>query len=306
MMAIVRCTGNICKSAALAAAALGLLLMGLNIWGQFMTLRPEVLKRDWPNSLAATMRSYPDAVQSLQRIEDLPLRDYVIQVNTIVHETLVHLRPQQISDAGYGDDSLVSALNLRVPIWENYLLFALSFIKPDSYKRYEFCSARKALERGVGECGQQSLTVVDLLQDRGIETGFIDWAAHHVVAVARVSASEWYILDPDYNVTFPYRFDTASTTTPKIFDGLAEALLQSQPDRTVIRHPDGTSEMPPDELYKSSGQSVSFGGPNARWGRACPIERLAYILKWLLPVVLFLPFLWWILARGYRRLGSTA
>ena len=305
-MAIFRCRGNVCKSAALVAAAFGLLLLGLNIWGQFMTLRPEALKRDWPNSLAATMRSYPNAVQGLREIEGLSLPDYVRQVNTIVHETLVHLRPQQIAGAGYSDDALVGALNLRVPIWENYLLYALSFIKPDTYRRYEFCSAQKALERGVGECGQQSLTVVDILHNRGIEAGFIDWSAHHVVAVARVAPSEWHILDPDYNVTFPYWFDTDPATMPKEFDGLAEALLRSQPDRTVIRHPDGTRDMPPDELYKSTGQTVSFGGPNARWGRACPIERVAYILKWLLPAILILPLLFWAFVVGNRRAGGTS
>jgi len=184
-MAILRCSSNWCKFTALVAAALGLFLLALNAWGQFLTLRPEALKRDWPDSLAATMRSYPDALQSLRELEGTPLADYVQQVNSVVHETLVHLRPQQISAAGYTDDKLVSALNLRVPIWENYLLYALSFIKPDTYRSYEFCSARKALERGVGECGQQSLTVVDLLHSHGIDAGFIDWSAHHVVAVAR-------------------------------------------------------------------------------------------------------------------------
>jgi hypothetical protein len=300
-MVKVRARGTTCKSAALFAAAVSLLLLGFNVWGQFMTLRPAALERNWPDSMAAAMRSYPNAIEGLGSLEGLPLRDYVRQVNTIVHQTLIHLRPQQIEDAGYSDDALVGALNMRVPIWENYLLYALSFIKPDTYRRYEFCSAQKALERGIGECGQQSLTVVDLLNERGIEAGFIDWSAHHVVAVAKVAPAEWYILDPDYNVTFPYLFEAAPETTPKVFGGLAEALLQSQPDRTVIRHPDGTREMRTDELYKSDGQNVSIGGPNARWGRACPIERLAYILKWLLPGILVLPFLVWVVAGGYRR-----
>jgi len=294
------CSSKHYRNATLGAAGFGLFLLSLNVWGQFMTLRSDALKRDWPNSLAATMRSYPSALQRLNEIEGMPLSDYVQNVNRIVHETLVHLRPQQVSAAGYTDDALVRALNLRVPIWENYLLYALSYIKPDTYRRYEFCSAEKALERGIGECGQQSLTVVDILHSRGIESGFIDWSEHHVVAVARTGPTEWYILDPDYNVTFPYHFASAPTTTPKKFDALAEALLQSQPDRSVIRHPDGTANKQPDELYKSTGQNVDFGGPNARWGRACPIEQLAYFLKWALPGLLFIPVLWCILLERFR------
>ena len=275
----------------------------LNVVGEFLTLRPDTLSSLRLDSSASPARSYQDAMTAIAQLEVLEISEYVQEINRITHETMVHLRPKQIADAGYGNGSEIIALNLRVPIWENYLLFLLSYLKPDTYRDYEFCRYDKALERGIGRCGQQSLVVVSLLDSQGIEAGFIDWSDHHAVAIAKTGPSEWYILDPDYNISFPYRTRSLGANTPEAFPDLAAALLREHPDQTIIQHPDGTNRTTPERLYKTDGQTVSLGGPSARWGRACPIERVAYILKWVLPILLLLP---WLLAFFMHRRKNRA
>ena len=35
---------------------------------------------------------------------------------------------------------------------------------------------------------------------------------------------------------------------------------------------------------------IKYGGPEARYARACPIEYAAYVLKWMVPAILLIPF----------------
>lgn len=174
----------------------------------------------------------------------------------------------------------------------------MSYIKPDTYRDYEFCNYQKTLQRGIGRCGQQSLALVGLLHEQGFETGFFDLSGH-TVATVKVADDRWYILDPDFGLAFPYQLK-GSERYPERYPRVVEAFFKEYPDKKIVVSQDGEERVRPERLYKVTGHRVRYGGPEIRWGRACPIERAAYILKWLLPFLLFLPLALYVLLSSGR------
>ena len=194
---------------------------------------------------------------------------------------MAHINPSQIEKNG------LDFYRMRVPVWENYLLYALSHLKPDTYLDYEFCSYRRALRRGTGRCGQQSLALVDFLSQQGIETGFVRLGGHALVT-AKVADATWYMLDADFGGVIP-------------FD-----LAQAERDpASVLPHywNDAASKRSLHLRFGPENNGLRYGGPEARFGRACRIEYLAYIMKWLIPVTLLLPLVW-VLVRRTKRLTN--
>ena len=161
---------------------------------------------------------------------------------------------------------------MRVPVSENWVLYLLSYVKPSTYRDYEFCNWRRALRRGVGRCGQQSLALVSYLSEFGMDTGFVTLGGH-VVATARVDSESWYMLDADYGGVIPFDISHAerdpSSVLPHYWSSVA-------------------AENRLHKLFAPENR-VSYGGVRARYARACPIEAIAYWLKWLVPIVLLVP-----------------
>ena len=99
--------------------AAGLVLMGLNIAGLFLSLRPAVLETAWPGRPIPAAPPYEETRKLIENLDGLEIRDYVQRINDIVHQTVAHLRPEHLKSAGYHENDEVDLLNLRVPIWEN-------------------------------------------------------------------------------------------------------------------------------------------------------------------------------------------
>lgn len=285
------------SAGALAVAGLALLL--LNGYGLSQTLRPSALHDASSPLCAGTgFRSLKPA--EFKEIAGCDPDEMLVRINELARQTIWHMQPETLHSAGIEDGDEVDLLHLRVPIWENFVLYGLSYLKPDTYERYEFCDYRRAFERGIGACGQKALAVVSYLHEHGFESGFIDWRDHHAVALARLGEREWWVLDPEYGITFPYPVEPPVLRDGPPLPAVSRALLTARPDLRTIRHPDGWMQLAALDLYPSSGQTVRLGGPAARWGRAHLVERFAYVVKWLLPALLLLPFALH-LARKVRR-----
>jgi hypothetical protein len=89
------------------------------------------------------------------------------------------------------------------------------------------------------------------------------------VATAETSVGRWIVLDPDFGVAIPYDLGTLTAD---------RALLETYYARHLERHPWA--------MYTSATPTVTYGGALVRYPKACRIERLSYIVKWLGPVVL--------------------
>ncbi len=173
---------------------IGAIFLFINIYGLFKTMRnPEIYDEDRTGRISNITIKYPEIKELLVKRDEESNRDFAIRVNEVVSDGFMH----------YWREPAVDQYYLRVPIWENYLLYFGSWVKPKRYRKYEFSNYKKNLERGLGLCSTHSTVVKGVLNDHGIKADLWDIAGH-VVVTADVTESESIILDPDYGIMVPH------------------------------------------------------------------------------------------------------
>ena len=265
---------------------IGVILVAINVCGFVMPLRSPDIDgyRDFAGIATTRFSESSSALRRLSESHATPV-DFVTEATRIVHAGMAHVAPQDIRANG------PEHYRMRVPLTENWVLFALSYLKPGTYRDYEFCSYRKALERGTGRCGQQSLALVSFLEERGFQTGFVELGGHSIATV-KVAPSKWYLLDADYGGVIPFDIHTAERSPS-----------------SVLRYywSSAARDAGLDAFFGAASNETKYGGRNARYARACPLERAAYAAKWLLPGALVIPlFVTSIRKRSRRNEGGQA
>lgn len=248
-------------------------------------MRPAALV-DHVNAKTLAPTWQPADPRELEAIALCPPREMTKRITELAHLGIHHLNENDLRAAGVPGTENPTELHGRVPVWDNYLLYALSYLKPDTYNPYEFCDYRKVFERATGACGQKSVAVVSFLHEHGIRTGFVDWREHHAVGIAEVAKNEWWVLDPEYGITFTVQLTPAIHGARAGALDLSQALISARPGLEWLQHPTESMPIAASDLYPVTGQTIRFGGPEARWKRVYWIERATYVLKWVLPGLL--------------------
>ena len=170
----------------------GIILMGINILGLFKSMRnPEIQIEQNTSRIADVSMPYASTKEAIKKRPDESDKAFAIRINDVVSKSMSHYWKKDGWDKYY----------LKVPVWENYILWAESLFKKN--KAYEFKNYKKNLERGAGLCSTHSIVVKGILLDNGIEAQLWD-LSRHVVVRAKVGDDEWYILDPDYGLYIPH------------------------------------------------------------------------------------------------------
>jgi hypothetical protein len=248
---------------------LGIFLLGINIYGRFKSLRNPAIyteEKTLRNRISDITIKYPQVKDSLIRKDQESNKDFAIRINRVVNKGFAH----------YWKEEGITKYNLRVPVWENYMLFAASYIDPVEYKKYEFTNYKKDLERGVGLCSSHSIVVKGVLNDNGINADLWDIAGH-VVVRAQVSGNEWEILDPDFGVVVPY--DTAA------IEANPEIVRPAYANMAALYYPDAKEPYTTDhivEIYGKEGNHVYTVNNK--------FEYFSYWAIWIIPFLLMLPF----------------
>lgn len=248
---------------------IGVLLIGVNIYGLFKTMRnPAVYSEEKiiRNRLNDITIEYPEILELLKRKPNENNVDFGVRINKVVNDGFIH----------YWKEAGIDKYYLRVPIWENYLLFAASYINPDRYRMYEFSNYKKNLERGVGLCSTHSTVVKGVLLDNGIKAELLDVGGRHVVVRAELNDTATYILDPDYGIVVPH--DTAAITANP---GLAREAYKNMAD---LYYPDAVDPYTTDLLEKI------FGDKKHTYSVENWFEHFSYWAIWILPILLMIPF----------------
>lgn len=243
----------------------GLILLAINCFGLFKSMRnPDLYTEKNTGRINDVTIKLKDTKKEIVRKSGETDKAFAIRINDVVSKSMSH----------YWKNEGLQKYHLRVPVWENWVLWLTSCFKED--KRYEFINYKKDLERGVGLCSTHSIVVKGILLKNGIEAQLWDIAGH-VVVRAKVSENEWYILDPDYGLVVPHDIPEIEANPEIVRPTYAEMAKLYKPD-----YPDPYTTDHVVEIYGKEGNHIYTYDPAS--------EDLSYVLKWLIPFFLIVPY----------------
>jgi hypothetical protein len=233
----------------------------INIAGIFISLRNESIYQEKAGINLTETELYQRINKTVNN-----RKKYITNLNEAVHKGIAH----------YWRDAGINKYNLRIPFWENYLLFIASYLDPEEYLKYEFYDYSRAIERGVGLCSQQAIIVSEILLEKGIPS-FIIGLSGHVVLRAQVDADrdEWWVLDPDYGVVIPRDIDIIEKNPKIIRSFYAQAGYKPKTIASLGK------------IYEKTEGYVVRSEPGAKGYRIkrYRAEHILYFLKWLIPCI---------------------
>jgi predicted nucleic acid-binding protein len=250
---------------AVAAGIVGGLLLALNLYGLTRSLRRDDLQSEtvlrFPNDLQL---SFAETRAQLRRMPGESNVAYGLRATTVVQRGISHI---------VWDSPAVEKYHLRVPVWENYLLYIASYIRPKEFQRYHFTNPDRTIERGVGICGDAACVLSTALERERIESRILAFPGHVVVeANFGTDEPEWWILDADFGVAVRGDLKTIRRDLGRVLAAYEQAGYGAE-DINDLR-----------AIYSQPGARFASAfdfSPK----RAC-LEETLYVLKWALPLAL--------------------
>lgn len=251
---------------AMLLLTVGALLLAINLYGLTQTLRPAFDEKSqfrFPNDFPLPIK---EAKSGLLKRPGEGEREYAERLTVHVAQSVAHIEWLSEYD--------LDRYHQRVPLWENFILhFMGRFSGIPEYERYHYSDYDKALERGVGVCGDVSIILSEVLREQGINAQIVSYPGHVVVA-ARFADGEEILLDPDFGVILPFGTGQLPNGQREVRRRYLEAGYRSRDAdimQSIYRHPpiywDGVEHFITKKYY---------------------FEHLAYGLKWLIPILLIL------------------
>lgn len=248
-------------------AGLGAALMGLNLYGLGHSMRnPEILTEPKVSFINDITLSESDFYREIDMSHSSSQQEYLLAANLAVNRGIAH----------YWLDEGADKYSLRIPARENFVLFFMSYLMPEKFEKYEFTNYRRAVERGLGLCSQQSIILSEVLNERGIPARIVTLNGHVVVtAPMDKSLKNWWVLDPDHGVSLPFDLQTIEAD----LDLIDPLYRQAGHGETIIEQVRGFFEV-------QGNQIKQLPGVLGYAERAYYFESLAYVVKWALPLAL--------------------
>jgi len=243
----------------LASFTLGVFLLTLNIYGEFVSLRNPKINNGimYFNVFRKPQESPEQVFKQIDKGQNESSKEYAYRLTELVYAATVHKWEDVLDYTEY---------NHQVPPHENYLLWALSYLNPATYRFYQYCDPYKAIERGVMICSQATEVMVNLWKKTGLDARNMVLDGH-VIAEAQVDREKdtWWILDADFGVVLEHDINT----------------LQEHPEIVVEKYTDAGYDL------QTAKMIAEFYGKEGNYVQSnpgiCRVEERLYKWKWYLP-----------------------
>ncbi|MFT5813102.1 MAG: hypothetical protein ACI9VT_000842 [Psychroserpens sp.] len=251
--------------------AVGIVLFSINIWGLFKDIRSEALITADTRFPGEKRVPFDIAIKEMQKLSQENDDEFATRITKSISDSLVHIHWHREQDT--------KRFNQLIPIWENYFLYFMGkFSGIAEFEKYHYSDYERSIKRGVGICGDASMVMSQLLNKYSIENKIVSFPGHVVVS-AQTSEGKSMIFDPDYGVVLPYTVDE------------------------INQLPTVVTEFYQDAGYKDSDvialKSI-YANPYQKWNgvqhfitKKHYFEKVAYALKWPLPILLIASGLFW-------------
>jgi hypothetical protein len=251
------------------ALATSLILILINIYGLTQSLRPEHFTEDQLRFGNADINlSLQEYLIGIERLPNESALAYSERLTGVIADGTAHIHWSRYDPRKF---------NQLVPIWENWILFAMGKITGiPEYQRYHFSDPMKSIQRGIGVCGEVSMVMEQLLERNGIPAEIISFRGH-VVVTAKPEGTP-IIFDPDFGVVLPYSVEQLAGSIDDVTSYYSDAGYTPQDARFF-------------EQSYTGGYSV-WAGANHFITKKFYFEKFSYIAKWIIPIIGFFMCIW--------------
>lgn len=264
-------------------ALIGILLMGVNLYGLTQDIRKPGLGIDNPGELRFVpdeVLSYEQSMAAISALVQIKNKDEAVKnAVEIVHKSLVHPDWFRVDPEEYRQ---------LVPIWENYFLYAIGkFSDLPQFNRYHYADYKHSIERGIGVCGDAAIVLDSVLKQLGVNSRILSFKDHVIVGY-RVDSGDWHLADPDFGVVLSPTLQQLRSGTKSAEDDYLKAGYSEHEYHTL------------DKVFKKP--FVIFEDPYDFMKLRYVFEYASYVLKWVLPPLFLLPVSYfWIRNKRQRR-----
>lgn len=242
--------------------ALGSVLLGVNIYGLFKDVRPQMFFADelrFENDVTLTRE---ETFEAIERLEGETDKEYAHRITQVIGSGLAHIHWRRYDTQKF---------NQLIPVWENYFLYFMGrFSGIPEFERYHFANYKRSLDRGIGICGDASMIMSQLLDKQGISNQLLTFPGH-VVLAATFDNGEELTFDPDFGVSLNYSPVDLSSSPDAVGQAYAEA---GYPQSDVIVM---------NRIYDNAFSR--WNGVSHFITKKYYFEMLAYWLKWPVPFI---------------------
>lgn len=265
---------------------LGVFLLIIDLYGAFQEIRRPRLGMDDHENLRFVPEevwSYEKSLSEIAGLESLKTPDEIAyKANDVIHHSMVHVEWPRVDPVEYRQ---------MVPVWENYFLHAIGRLTElPQFERYHFSDYERSIERGIGICGDFSMVLSQVLERFGIDSNIVSFDGHVVVEYV-TETGRHQILDPDFGVILQVGPDELKTQPEMVKSSYLRA---------------GYSPAEIDYLLNIySTRYVLFDDTYDFMSKRYVFERISYLLKWLLPVLLVVLSVALLLTKRERKVHSS-
>jgi len=241
----------------------GIILLSLNVYGQFTSLRNPKIYNGFMYHGRQRIPKKPEDIYPLLQIKPQEsTQDFAHRLTQVAYDATVHY---------WNGVTDYVEFNHKIPVYENFLLW---WRHPDPY---EFCNPYKAIERGVSICSQVTKIIVNVWRQNGFQGDEVTLDGHVIAEVVvgydSLNDPVKWVLDGDFGVVFEHDMSFLQDHLDVVKQGYLNA---GYPESTASRF---------SNFYGPEGNYVITSNG------ICKAEALSYKLKWLIPSGLSFPFL---------------
>lgn len=270
----------IVKSGMILTMVVGFVLITINLYGLNREIRPQGLTPEVLRFGEQDLTLSPlELKQAIVRLPAETDEAYARRLTLALAGGIAH-----VEWLLYDPDTF----HQRVPVWENYILYLMGVLTGiPEYERYHFSDPYRSLARGIGICGDASMTLSGLLDEQGIANTIITVPGH--VMVEAQLPEKTLLLDADFGVVLEH----------------GVAYYQQQPEALALAYQSQLGRVNDGELMianelKNVGYQV-WNGTSHFITKKYYFEKFAYVAKWVLPIAMILLPLWWMRRRTQQQ-----
>lgn len=265
---------NIKKKVLVLLLLLAFSLLLVNIYGLFKDIRPQVFHNKHLRFANDQPAPFEQTISALKKQANETDIHYAKRVTVVISEGIAHIHWERFEPEKF---------NQLVPIWENYFLYFMGKLSNiPEFEKYHFANYQRSLKRGIGVCGDASMTLSQVLSQHNINNKILSLPGHVIVSAEFLDGSE-AMLDADFGVSAQIKKSQYADNA----DHLAKLYLDAGYTKG--------DEIFAQKLFRSP--YIEWDGVKHFITKKYYFEKVSYWLKWPLPLFLIAFSLYFILRK---------